>query len=157
MNLDNLTRKQAAIGLIAVIAVAGIGAGTFKSLDNKSTYGTNKPASSQNQQGSSQKKVKLSNTKYAPYAYKISDDSVSQEEKKALAGFKVSKSSSGGVTTIHLDTTKQEYSNQTYHLKNKEELYFIETSMGDDSGGHEYAMEDDQGVVVDSNGYIIRT
>lgn len=153
-----MNKKNTAIAALVIVVAAVAVANPLHLVDDESTQNLkqNSQKKSQNS-GGGQKKVKLSNTRYAPYAYKISDDSVSQEERRALAGFKVSKSSSGGVTTIQLDTTKQEYSNQTYKLKNGEQLYFIETSLGDDSRGKEYAMEDDTGVVVDSNGYIVRS
>lgn len=103
------------------------------------------------------KRVKLSETQYAPYAYKISDSSVDQEEERALAGFSVSRTQKDNYTLVKLDAKRQEYKDQAYKLKDGERAYFIETSMGDDSNGREYELEDDTAVVVDADGYIVRS
>ncbi|MFB6175180.1 MAG: hypothetical protein ABEJ87_04345 [Candidatus Nanohalobium sp.] len=159
MDFQRLDRSKASIGILAVVAIAAvvvigpglIGDDSVNNLKDK----TAKSSHQSNQKG--HKKVKLSNTRYARYAFKISGNSLSTNAKRALAGFNVKKSTSNGITTIHLNTDRSEYSDQTYKLKNGEQLYFIETSMGDDSGGNEYSIGDDTGVVVDSNGYIVRS
>ncbi|MFB6158348.1 MAG: hypothetical protein ABEJ95_01665 [Candidatus Nanohalobium sp.] len=150
-------------GLIVVAAPLMLTHLTKNSKNSISTKNSPKQTGSRSSQRkqrndkNSSHRVKLSQTKYAPYSYKISDSSVDQEEKRALAGFQVSKTTDNGDRVIQLNAQRKEYHDQKYRLKDGEQLYFIETSMGDDSHGHEYAMEDDTAVVVDSNGYIVRS
>ncbi|MFB6145794.1 MAG: hypothetical protein ABEJ99_04810 [Candidatus Nanohaloarchaea archaeon] len=153
-------------GIIIAVVVVGLAFAAFNPFSHGSTVNAKPSTSKQQSTGSQQsgqqhqsssKKVKLENTRYAPYSYKISGDSLSSSAKRALAGFTVSRSTSNGVKTVKLNAKKPEYQDQTYHLKNGEQLYFIETSYGDDSASQEYAMSDDTAVVVDSDGYVVRS
>lgn len=150
MDSEYFNKKYAAI--IAALGMLVI-ATPLVLMHSNSSQSNIKSSKNKDQQ---KKRVKLSETRYAPYTYKISDKSVDREEKKALAGFKVSRTQKSNYTVVKLDAKRQEYKDQTYKLKEGEQLYFIETSMGDDSNGHEYEMEDDTAVVVDANGYIVR-
>jgi len=101
-------------------------------------------------------KVKLVDSPNGKFAFLISGDTINSDAKAALAGFNLDKTSNAdGTTIIKLTSTNTEYVDQTYTLKNGEQLYFIERSMGDDSNNQEFNLGDDTAVIVDSEGYIV--
>lgn len=133
--------------LISFYFSAGI-SGNF--VDAKQTQATSQQAASQ------QTQVKLADSEYAPYAFLISGDTISPDTQAALAGFTLDKTAlPDGSTQIVLSTSHRGYVNQTYTLKQGQQLYFIETSMGDDNDGFEGSLSDDTALVVDSQGYIV--
>ena len=89
-------------------------------------------------------------------AYLISSDVLSPEAKNALAGFNLSKDNlPDGSVNITLRAISLGYQDQNYVILPGENLYFVETSMGDDSPPEgEYSFADDHAVIVDMNGYI---
>jgi hypothetical protein len=101
-------------------------------------------------------RVRLQDTQYAQFAYLISDNQTSPAEEAALAGFQVVKEvQSDGSLKVTLKALQPEYQNQSYVVLPGEKLYFIEASMGDDRGNHEYSLRDDTAVLTDSDGYIV--
>jgi len=101
--------------------------------------------------------VKLSNTPYWKYAYLISGNTLDQNDKTAISGFKLEKSKlRNGDVKIILKALSYNYRDQVYLLTPGERLYFIETSFGDDSLFREYNLGDDAGVIVNANGYVVR-
>ena len=108
---------------------------------------------------SAAQKVKLSDTQYWRAAHLISGDSPDASAQRALAGFNVDKKVMGdGTTQITLTTTTPGYVNQSYTLQPGQQLYFIETSMGDDSTNpsQEFNLGDDTAVIVDAQGYVVQ-
>ena len=101
--------------------------------------------------------TKLADSPMADKSYLISTASLSADAQKALTGFSVTSSSSAdGSVTYMLKATNPEYQDQSYTLKPGEQLYFVEVSLGDDSGDTDSNLRDDRAIVVDSTGTIIR-
>jgi hypothetical protein len=102
-------------------------------------------------------KVKLSDTKYWNYAHLVSGDSLDSSAQTALAGFSIDKKAlADGTTQIALNAMDPAYKSHTYFLKVGQQLYFIETSMGDDTKTAEFNLGDDTAVIVDSEGYMVK-
>jgi hypothetical protein len=102
-------------------------------------------------------KVKLADTSYWPYAHLISGATLDSSAQAAMSGFSLAKNVlSDGSTQIVLKSTNQGYTDQTYTLKQGEQLYFIERTMGDDQQNQEFNLGDDTAVVVDANGYVVQ-
>jgi len=101
--------------------------------------------------------VKLSDSPYANYAYLISGDTLSADAQTAITGFSMQKTANpDGTTTIALSSTNPEYQNQSYTLQSGQQLYFIERTLGDDSGNEDSNLRDDMAIIVDANGYIVQ-
>ena len=101
--------------------------------------------------------TKLADTQYAPYSYLVSGDTLDAQAQRAISGFTLLKDTlSDGLTKITLKATVSRYRDQAYTLHSGEQLYFIETSFGDDPGNQEFSLSDDTAVVVDKDGYIVR-
>ena len=119
--------------------------------NNVSSNNNNTQASSP---GSTNASMLFSNQPYAPYAYLIYPGTPSSQAQAALSGFTMStnqlQNGSAMVTLVFIPTS----TNQTVILKPGYKLYFIETSMGDDSFGGESSLGDDGYVTVDPNGYV---
>jgi hypothetical protein len=112
---------------------------------------TSAPVSSAPQQ------IKLSDTPYWKAAHLISGDTIDAAGQSALAGFNVDKKvMPDGTTQITLTTTTAGYVNQSYTLQPGQQLYFIETSMGDDRDNQEFNLGDDKAVIVDAQGYVVQ-
>lgn len=103
-------------------------------------------------------RIRLADTRYMQYASLISDNATSQREQEALAGFQVTRQQQAdGSLLVTLKALNPEYQDQAYTVQPGQQLYFIETSMGDDRGTTgEYNLGDDTAVLVDSDGYIVR-
>ncbi|MBI5797353.1 hypothetical protein HZA98_00430 [Candidatus Woesearchaeota archaeon] len=115
-------------------------------------------SSSSSDAGTSTSKVKLIDTGYAPYAFLISGETVDNKAMRALAGFSRDRTlNADGSVTITLHALKTGYQDQQYTVPRGDSLYFIETSMGDDSvPDGEFNLGDDAGVLVDQDGYVVQ-
>ena len=101
-------------------------------------------------------KTKLADEPYAQFAYLISGDTLDSAAQTALTGFEMQKTANpDGTTTIKLNSSNPEYQDQSYTLKQGEQLYFIERSLGDDRDDYEHNLRDDFAVVVDADGYVV--
>ena len=110
---------------------------------------------SQNQSSQSNQGTLFADSQYANYAYLISGDTLSSDAQTALTGFDLKKTDNAdGSTTYDLVATNPEYQTQEYTIQPGQSLYFLEGSLGDDSGG-EHMLGDDAAIIVDSNGYIV--
>ncbi len=131
------------VSIIAAVALLVVGYFVFVGMSGKTVSTT--PG------------AKLSDQPYAKFAYLVSGDTLSPEAQTALAGFTVQKQpASDGGTDITLKSTQAGGQDLQYHLQKGQQLYFVETSMGDDQGNQEYGMYDDKGVITDANGYIVQ-
>ncbi len=102
-------------------------------------------------------RTKLSDTQFWSSAYLISGDTLDDNAKAALAGFGYNRTAMpDGSTNITLTALEPQYQGGSFLVKPGENLYFIETSFGDDSGNGEYNMGDDMAVLVDSDGYVVQ-
>ncbi len=100
-------------------------------------------------------RVRLSDTPYAPYSYLISSGNLSAEAAMATAGFNISRSSESNGTLLITLLPNVGGGGVSMLLKPGEKLYFIETSLGDDSNNQEFAPSDDALVKTDLAGYVL--
>lgn len=100
---------------------------------------------------------KFADQPYFKNAYLVSSDTLSAEAKLALTGFQLTKQiMADGTMQIILKATNPAYRDQTYTLKNDQQLYFIEKFLGDDGNDTEANTNDDSAVIVDSQGNIVQ-
>ncbi|MFB6075139.1 MAG: hypothetical protein ABEJ89_09010 [Haloarculaceae archaeon] len=119
--------------------------------------GTATPQSGSPRQTQTQQRVKLQNTRYAPYAYLISSKNLSSGAERALDGFRRNRTRINATTVrITLDPYDANYQRYSVLVRNDQKLYFIETSLGDDAPQRETGLRDDAPVKVDNYGYIIQ-
>jgi hypothetical protein len=101
---------------------------------------------------------KFSEQAYFKNAYLISAYTLSNDAKMALTGFKMEKKiMPDGTTKIDLKALETQYHDQSYTLKNGEQLYFIDKFLGDDQGNSESNIGDDTAVIVSSDGVIVQS
>ncbi|MFB6131286.1 MAG: hypothetical protein ABEJ28_10745 [Salinigranum sp.] len=102
-------------------------------------------------------RVKLANTKYAPYAFPISGKTLSSKARRALDGFRRERARINATAVrITLVPYESRYRNYSVVVRKGQTLYFIETSLGDDAPQRETQLNDDAPVKVDKNGYVIQ-
>ena len=131
------------VSIIAAVVLLAVGYFVFVGMSGKSIPAT--PGS------------KLTDQPYAKFAYLVSGDTLSPEAQTALAGFTVQKQpTSDGGMDITLKSIQAGGQDLQYHIQSGQQLYFVETSMGDDQGNQEYGMYDDKGVITDANGNIVQ-
>jgi len=89
-------------------------------------------------------------------AYLISSGTLSSTTQQALTGFQLNKEPlPDGSLQINLKATESGYQDQQYTLKPGQQLYFVDRFLGDDVSS-EGNQRDDYGVIVDSQGYIVK-
>ena len=98
----------------------------------------------------------LSSTPYAAYTYRIYPGTPSASTRQALAGFSftarlVAKSVD---FTLFESGSTQPTENKTYPASDR--IYFVEASLGDDSGNAEYNFGDDGVVVTTASGHVVQ-
>jgi len=101
--------------------------------------------------------VKFSDTTDATFAVQIFPGATSDQAKQAMAGYEMqTKDVGNGTTQITLIPNGQTDRALVYQVKSDQKLYFVETRMGDDqSAGTDSNLEDDYGVIVDSQGFVV--
>ncbi len=140
--------KKFSIIAALIVLIAG---GAYALMGHKATANASSPNSTATASGQ-----KLADSQYAQYAYLISGDTIAPDAQTALSGFTLSKqAASNGATQYTLTASKAGYHNQTYALQPGQQLYFIETSLGDDRDGQDTALSDDTAIVTDANGVIV--
>jgi hypothetical protein len=148
----------AALLVLSIIVTAcmqnyGTPGSTNTTTANTSTTNTTPTTNTRNQTAA---KVKFSSSKYASVSYLISGDTLDSATKTAIAGFDVKKTTlPDGSIQIDLTSNNPEYRNQTYTLASGQKLYFIEFSLGDDTGNEDFNLKDDTAIIVDADGYIV--
>jgi hypothetical protein len=97
----------------------------------------------------------LSSTQYASYAYRIYPGTVSASTQQAMAGYSISTKVSGANVVVAVSTvgSSQAPSQKTYPAADK--VYFVEASLGDDSGTTELNPGDDGLIVTNPQGRIV--
>ena len=111
-----------------------------------------------NQVVASSSLAKFSNSPYYANSYLISGDSLSPASQNALTGFTLAKQTlPDGTTQFSLTAKETGYNDQSYILQPGQQLYFMDSNLGDDAGGSERNQIDDFGIVVDANGNIVST
>lgn len=106
-----------------------------------------------------QNKQKFVDTDDGKNAFKIFPGELSADAKNAMVGFDLkTKDLGNGSTEVTLVAKKQEYTTQTLTVKQGESVYFIERFGLDDSKDEDTDknLKDDNAVVVDSQGYLVK-
>ena len=150
----------AGVIVAVLIAVGGVALlGTHRGIPNapiSTSIGSSQvvgtPAAGQ--PGPNSSKTLFASTQYAPYAYVVYPNPISQQAQAALAGFNLTtatlQNGSVGVTLTITGTNQH----QSLTLKPNYRLYIIETTFGDDGFHFDSSFGDDGFVVVDQNGYL---
>ncbi|HUY10004.1 MAG TPA: hypothetical protein VMW80_11280 [Candidatus Dormibacteraeota bacterium] len=97
----------------------------------------------------------LSSTSYGAYAYQLYPGAPSASAKLALAGFSYTATPSGSSVRFTLSVVGGGQPPQTKAYPSTDHIYFIEASLGDDSGSSEYNFSDDGVVVTDASGHVV--
>lgn len=95
--------------------------------------------------------------RYKQYSYEVYPGQVSDEGKKALAGFDLSVQDQGDQVVIYLNALSSRYKDSQHTVAKGDTAYFVETSMRDDPANQEKDLDDDGIVVVNQQGYILRS
>jgi hypothetical protein len=98
----------------------------------------------------------LSSTQYAPYAFRVYPGPVSSQAQVATAGFTIHVTPSAGKITLSVSASGSGQGAQTSTFPAGDRVYFIEASLGDDSGNTEYNFGDDGVVVTDAHGHVVQ-
>lgn len=100
--------------------------------------------------------TKLADSPVAAHAYLISGQTLAENATRALSGFtRVVTQLPNGSENVTLKALESQYQDQSYVVAPGQQLYFVEMTFGDDSGGREYRLGDDHAVLVDANGTIV--
>ena len=98
----------------------------------------------------------LSSTQYAPYAFRVYPGPESSQARLATAGFTLAVTPSAGTIKLSVSAAGSGQGTQTSTYPAGDKVYFIEASLGDDSGNVEYNFGDDGVVVTDARGYMVQ-
>jgi len=123
----------------------------------KSTITSTSPPSSSTSSVSNPKLGPLlSSTQYASYAYQLYPGQESSQTKLATAGFDVRITPSAGNIDVSVSATGSTQGAQSSTYPASDHVYFIEASLGDDSGNSEYNYGDDGVLVTNADGRIVQ-
>jgi len=95
----------------------------------------------------------LASTQYASYAYQVYPGSLSSQAQLALTGFTVHVTPGPTTITVKVSATGSAPQSSNYPLGDK--VYFVETTLGDDSGVSDYNFGDDGILVTNAAGRIV--
>lgn len=98
----------------------------------------------------------LSSTPYAQYAFQVYPGPETSQTRLATAGFKIQVQPRGGAMQLRVAATGSGQGAQTSNFAFGDHVYFIEASLGDDSGNLEYNFGDDGLVITDAQGHIVQ-
>lgn len=148
--------KKIVISVLVLVAIGGVLFAAFGHGDGSQIAASGGGSTTAVQSGSAGNSTQLfANSQYAPYAYLISQPPLSQQTNAALAGFKVSSIQlTNGSTRMTLSVNGTN-DNQTVTIGSGYKMYFIETTFGDDTFGHESSLGDDGYIVVNPAGYVV--
>lgn len=97
----------------------------------------------------------LSKSPYAPYAFRIYPGAPAAGVRSAMAGFGYSIQDLGSKIQLTLTVRGSSQAPIRHTYPSSYRVYFVEASMGDDSGLSEYNFGDDGLVVTDAQGRIV--
>lgn len=98
----------------------------------------------------------LSSTQYAQYAYQVYPGPESSRTRLATAGFNISVTRHGGTISLSISASNSGQGAQTATYPSSDKVYFIEATLGDDSGSSDYSFGDDGVVVTNAQGYLVQ-
>lgn len=99
----------------------------------------------------------LSSTSYAAYAFQVYPGPLTSQARQATAGFAI-RVSPHSSSTIELSVAARGSGQapQTASFPSSDRVYFIEATLGDESGRLDYNFGDDGVVVTDARGHIVQ-
>ena len=98
----------------------------------------------------------LSSTQYAPYALRVYPGSESSQTRQATAGFTIHVTPHARTIKLSVAASGSGQAAQTSTFPAGDRVYFIEASLGDESGNVDYNFGDDGVVVTNAHGYIVQ-
>jgi hypothetical protein len=94
---------------------------------------------------------------YKRSSFQIYPGPIGSDAQTALSGFDVSVQDQGSTAVLTFKALSSRYHDATVTLDKGNSAYFVETSMRDDPNGQENELNDDGVVVVDPQGYILKS
>jgi len=101
--------------------------------------------------------IRFADWPYQRYAFQVYPGTIGPEAEKALAGFDLSVQDQGDKVLLVFKALTSRYKDASVSVDKGNTAYFIETSMRDDPNSQENNLNDDGVIVVDPQGYIIRS
>lgn len=155
MGFDTSVLKTGVL-IVAILIIAAVVLYLMAAPNSVALTGGNTANSSQGGSTGTGSGTKLSDTQYAAFAnlvYSPANSSVQYE----AAGFSITKSVlANGSVSVTMTPLGALGKNSTFTFPKNDSLYYIDSSIGDDSvPSSEYALADDHVVLVDSAGYIV--
>ena len=98
----------------------------------------------------------LSSTPYAPYAFRVYPGPEGPQTRQATAGFTIRVRPAGGTIDVSVSASGSGQPGRTSTFPASDRVYFIEASLGDDSGNVEYNFGDDGLIVTDAQGHVVQ-
>lgn len=98
----------------------------------------------------------LSSTQYASLAYQLYPGPLTAKAKVAITGFNVQVKVSGNNELVSVSIPGSSSPPQTSTFPKGDSVYFIEATLGDDSGNSDYSAGDDGIVVTNPQGRIVQ-
>lgn len=98
----------------------------------------------------------LSSTPYAPYAFRVYPGPEGPQTHQATAGFIIHVRPAGGTIEVSVSASGSGQQGRTSTFPASDHVYFIEASLGDDSGNAEYNFGDDGLIVTNAQGYVVQ-
>ena len=97
----------------------------------------------------------LASTSYGQYAFRVYPGPETSRTRLAVAGFAINVSPRAGALQLSVATVGSGQAPQTSMIRPGDRVYFIEATLGDDSGDQDYNFGDDGVVVTDAKGHVI--
>jgi hypothetical protein len=98
----------------------------------------------------------LSSTQFAPYALLIYPGPESSQARQATAGFTIRITPHPRTIELSVAASGSGQAAQTSTFRAGDRVYFVEASLGDESGNVDYNFGDDGVVVTNAQGYIVQ-
>lgn len=98
----------------------------------------------------------LSSTAYAPYAFRVYPGPEGPRTRQATAGFIIHVRPAGGAIDVSVSASGSGQQARTSTFPASDRVYFIEATLGDDSGNAEYNFGDDGLIVTDAQGHVVQ-
>jgi len=154
-----------ALGAPASVAGSHAGASTrsqstTSSSSQASSRSTTSPSSNASSSSSTAPSQKLgpllSSTQYAPYTLRIYPGPESSQARQATAGFTIQVTPHARKIELRVAAAGSGQAAQTSTFPAGDRVYFVEATLGDESGSVDYNFGDDGVVVTNAHGYIVQ-
>ena len=98
----------------------------------------------------------LSSTSYAPYAFQVYPGPETSQARQATAGFTIRVAPRAGTIELSVAAMGSGQAPQTSSFPAGDRVYFIEATLGDESGDVDYNFGDDGVIVTDAHGHVVQ-